>query len=88
MLIVGTNRFTEIGENYNLTYDPMRLTRDFRETVVIRAACDPAFAKALAEEAEMLFHEGDIRVARRISKNGRLAKRSRELRTSKLNPVS
>lgn len=66
----------------------MRLTRHFRETVSTRAARDPAFAKALAEEAEMLFREGDIRVAYRILKNGRLAKRSRELRTSKLNPGS
>ncbi len=50
----------------------MRLTRHFRETVSTRAARDPAFAKALAEEAEMLFRKGDTRIARRILKNGRL----------------
>lgn len=66
----------------------MRLTRPFRETVSARAARDPAFARALAEEAELLFREGDTRVARRILKDVRLTGHSRELLISKPNPGS
>ena len=66
----------------------MRLTRHFRETVSTRAARDPAFAKALVEEAEMLFRKEDTRVARRILKNGLLTGHPAGLRVSKVNPVS
>lgn len=62
----------------------MKLTRHFRKTVSARAARDPAFARALAEEAEMLFREDDTRVARGILKNG-LLKGHPQLRASKVN---
>ncbi|BBK42570.1 hypothetical protein STVA_25900 [Allostella vacuolata] len=42
------------------------LTRDFRETVTERANRDPAFAKALLEEAATLSLNGEPRAARLI----------------------
>jgi hypothetical protein len=42
----------------------MTLTRDFGETVYARAARDPAFAKALLDEAATLFLNGDPHAAR------------------------
>jgi DNA-binding phage protein len=44
----------------------MALTRDFRETVSARVARDPAFAKALLEEATNLFLSGEANAARRV----------------------
>jgi hypothetical protein len=35
----------------------MVLTRDFKETIVARVKADPAFAKALLDEAASLFFE-------------------------------
>jgi len=44
----------------------MPLTRDFRETVVERMQHDPAFAKALLDEAATLFLNGEPEAARMI----------------------
>jgi DNA-binding phage protein len=44
----------------------MTLTRDFRETVSARVARDPAFAKALLDEAATLFLNGDPHAARLV----------------------
>jgi hypothetical protein len=66
----------------------MRLTRNFRETVSARAARDPAFAKALVEEAEMLFREDDARAARRILNIGRRLGHTWGTRTPKSNRSS
>ena len=44
----------------------MALTRDFKNTVVARVECDPAFAKALLDEAATLFLSGEPETARRI----------------------
>lgn len=44
----------------------MALTRDFKETVKERAARDPAFAKAMLEEAAAAFLNGEADVARLI----------------------
>ena len=44
----------------------MTLTRDFKQTVVARVARDPAFAKALLDEAATLFLSGDPSTARLI----------------------
>src|ERR1700726_1835339 len=44
----------------------MALTRDFKETVSARVARDPAFAKALLDEAATLFLNGDPHTARLI----------------------
>jgi hypothetical protein len=44
----------------------MALTRDFKKTVVARAERDPAFAKALLDEAARLLLSGDSETARRI----------------------
>lgn len=44
----------------------MVLTRDFKETVKERAACDPAFAKAMLDEAATAFLNGEPHVARLI----------------------
>ena len=44
----------------------MALTRDFKETVAKRAAKDPAFAKALLDEAATLFLNGDPHTARLV----------------------
>ncbi|MBD3728306.1 MAG: transcriptional regulator [Sphingomonadales bacterium] len=44
----------------------MVLTRDFKETVKERAARDPAFAKAMLDEATTAFLNGEPQVARLI----------------------
>jgi DNA-binding phage protein len=44
----------------------MALTRDFKQTVVQRVQRDPAFAKALLDEAATLFLTGDPETARMI----------------------
>jgi DNA-binding phage protein len=44
----------------------MTLTRDFKQTVVDRVARDPAFAKALLDEAATLFLSGEPDAARLI----------------------
>lgn len=44
----------------------MTLTRDFKETVKERAIRDPAFAKALLDEAATAFLNGEPHVARLI----------------------
>lgn len=44
----------------------MALTRDFKETVKERAARDPAFAKAMFDEAATAFLNGEPQVARLI----------------------
>ncbi|CAN5379981.1 hypothetical protein BH09PSE3_BH09PSE3_26450 [soil metagenome] len=44
----------------------MALTRDFKETVKDRATRDPAFAKAMLDEAANAFLNGEPHVARLI----------------------
>ncbi len=44
----------------------MALTRDFKQTVVERVQRDPAFARAMLDEAATLFLSGDPRTARLI----------------------
>jgi hypothetical protein len=44
----------------------MALTRDFKKTVVARVERDPAFAKALLDEAATLFLSGEPETARLI----------------------
>lgn len=44
----------------------MTLTRDFKKTVVERVERDPAFAKALLDEAATLFLSGEPDTARLI----------------------
>jgi DNA-binding phage protein len=44
----------------------MALTRDFKETVAARAQADPAFARALLDEAVTLFLDGDPDTAKLI----------------------
>jgi len=44
----------------------MTLTRDFKKTVVARVERDPAFAKALLDEAATLFLGGEPATARLI----------------------
>ena len=44
----------------------MALTRDFKETVKDRAARDPAFAKAMLDEAATAFLNGEPHVSRLI----------------------
>lgn len=44
----------------------MVLTRDFKETVKERVARDPAFAKAMLDEAATAFLNGEPQVARLI----------------------
>ncbi|MBL4818047.1 MAG: transcriptional regulator [Deltaproteobacteria bacterium] len=44
----------------------MVLTRDFKETVLIRVKDDPEFAKALLDEAATLFLNGDSETAKFI----------------------
>ncbi len=44
----------------------MPLTREFRETVVERVRRDPAFAKALLDEAATLFLNGEPQTARML----------------------
>lgn len=52
-------------ENKN-TGENMMLTRDFKQTVVERVERDPAFVKALLDEAATLFLNGEPDVARLI----------------------
>jgi hypothetical protein len=47
----------------------MALTRDFKNSVVARVGRDPAFAKALLDEAATLFLSGDPETAR-LAKSG------------------
>ncbi len=44
----------------------MALTRDFKETVKERTARDPAFARAMLDEAVTVFLNGEPHVARLI----------------------
>ena len=44
----------------------MALTRDFKETVKERASRDPAFARAMLDEAANAFFNGEPHVARLI----------------------
>src|SRR3954463_13126781 len=44
----------------------MALTRDFKQTVVERVQRDPAFAKALLDEAVTLFLNGEADTARLV----------------------
>lgn len=44
----------------------MAVTRDFKETVKERAAREPAFAKAMLDEAASAFLNGEPQVARLI----------------------
>ena len=44
----------------------MALTRDFKQTIVERAQRDPAFGKALLDEAATLFLNGEPDTARLI----------------------
>jgi DNA-binding phage protein len=44
----------------------MALTRDFKETVAERLKRDPAFARALLDEAATLFLNGDPNTARLV----------------------
>lgn len=44
----------------------MALTRDFKQTVAARAAADPAFARALLDEALTLFLNGEPDTAKLI----------------------
>ncbi len=46
--------------------DGTALTRDFKETVVARVKCDPAFAQALLDEALKLFLNGEPDTAKLI----------------------
>lgn len=45
----------------------MPLTRNFKHTVIERVERDPAFAKALLDEAASLFLNGEAETARRTS---------------------
>ena len=45
------------------------LTRDFKQTVVERVRRDPAYAKALLDEAATLFLNGEPHTARLILRN-------------------
>lgn len=44
----------------------MALTRDFKQTVVERVERDPAFARALLDEAATLFLNGEAGLARMV----------------------
>jgi DNA-binding phage protein len=44
----------------------MALTREFKETIVERARREPAFAKAMLDEAATLFLNGEADTARRV----------------------
>ena len=44
----------------------MALTRDFKETVAARVQADPAFAKALLDEAITLFLDGEADTAKLV----------------------
>lgn len=47
----------------------MTLTKDFKETVKARVQREPEFAAALLDEAISLFLNGDIEIARLISRD-------------------
>jgi hypothetical protein len=64
----------------------MVLIRNFSATLGERVAYDPAFAKALLDEAEMLFLKGDVRVARRVFSIGQFVGHARGTRASKPYP--
>jgi hypothetical protein len=44
----------------------MTLNRDSQETIAARANADPAFAKALLDEAATLYLEGDVDTAKTV----------------------
>jgi DNA-binding phage protein len=44
----------------------MALTRDFKQTVIERVRRDPAFAKAMLDEAATLFLNGEPQLARLV----------------------
>ena len=44
----------------------MALTRDFKQTIIERVRHDPAFAKALLDEAATLFLNGEANTARLV----------------------
>ena len=52
----------------------MALTRDFKKTVVARVERDPAFARALLDEAATLFLSGEPETARLILRDLRCPK--------------
>ena len=47
----------------------MGLTRDFRETVLARARCDPEFRVALLTESIQCFLEGDVETGKAVLRN-------------------
>jgi DNA-binding phage protein len=55
-----------ISANQRVEGRTVALTRDFKETVAARVARDPAFAKALLDEAATLFLNGDPHAARLV----------------------
>jgi DNA-binding phage protein len=54
------------GEAARQEVNEMALTRDFKETIVERVRRDPAFAKALLDEAATLFLNGEADTARLV----------------------
>jgi hypothetical protein len=63
----------------------MPLTRDFKETVMLRAKQDPAFRQGLIVEATNAFLDGDLDTGKRLLRDylnatGALAAVARELR--------
>ena len=63
----------------------MPLTRDFKETVMLRAKQDPAFRQGLIVEATNAFLDGDLDTGKRLLRDylnatGSLAAVARELR--------
>lgn len=44
----------------------MALTRDFKETIVARAKCDPGFRRLLLEEAMENFLAGDVETGKSV----------------------
>jgi hypothetical protein len=63
----------------------MPLTRDFKETVMLRAKQDPAFRQGLIVEATNAFLDGDLDTGKRLLRDylnatGTLAAVARELR--------
>jgi DNA-binding phage protein len=65
---VGGVQGTEIGngEAAGEEVSDMALTREFKRTVVERVQRDPAFAKALLDEAATLFLNGEADTARLV----------------------
>lgn len=55
---------TEYNAKKRKRLKTMALTRDFKKTVVARVERDPAFAKALLDEAATLFRSGELETAR------------------------